>query len=169
MGRTAKTRRSVRNACPGGQRTVNLSLSNNDGGSGFLRTYEPKRYKILVEQVEVPCYSLAALLREQARTEIDYMTIDTEGSELDIVRSFPWDEFTVRLVQIELLHARTFPAHACRREAITSHLVAHGYTLLRTYVVAPRNTDDLMFTLDRSARRSLQGRHHERLGPSECH
>lgn len=31
------------------------------------------------------------------------MTIDTEGSEPDIVKDFPWNDFDVRVVQIEQL------------------------------------------------------------------
>jgi hypothetical protein len=32
-----------------------------------------------------------------------HMTIDTEGSELDLVLDFPWNDFDGRVVQIEQL------------------------------------------------------------------
>lgn len=32
---------------------------------------------------------------------IDYWSLDTEGNELDILRSFPWDKYSVSLISVE--------------------------------------------------------------------
>lgn len=76
---------------------------------------------------------------------VDYMTIDTEGSEVDIVQDFPWNEFDVRVVQIEQLVAARYPAQAGRKENIIQHMENHGYKLLAVYPVAKFDTDDLIF------------------------
>ena len=74
------------------------------------------------------------------------MTIDTEGSELAIVLDFPWDEFDVRIVQIEQLNARKYVAQKGRKEKIIQHLESKGYKLLSVYAVDPYDTDDLILT-----------------------
>lgn len=52
--------------------------------------------------VEVPVRSLASLLDQvQAPSWIDYMSIDTEGSELDVLESFPWCFRQVGLITVE--------------------------------------------------------------------
>lgn len=74
------------------------------------------------------------------------MTIDTEGSELALVQDFPWDEFDIRIVQIEQLDERRYTAQRGRKDKIIRHLTNHGYKLLSVYAVAAYDTDDLIFT-----------------------
>jgi len=48
------------------------------------------------------CRTPSALLREfRAPPVIDYWSLDTEGSEFEILRSFPFEEFGVRLLTVE--------------------------------------------------------------------
>jgi hypothetical protein len=77
---------------------------------------------------------------------VDYMTIDTEGSELEIIKDFPWHKFDIRVVQIEQLDARRYPAQAGKKKEIIKHMQRVGYKLLSVYVVATGDTDDLIFT-----------------------
>eukprot|EP00977_Amphora_coffeiformis_P000452 scaffold114_cov175-Amphora_coffeaeformis.AAC.8 len=44
------------------------------------------------------------------------MTIDTEGSELSLALDFPWDEFDIRIVQIEQLDERKYAAQKGRKQ-----------------------------------------------------
>ncbi len=60
------------------------------------------------------------LLSQHASREIDYLSIDTEGSELDILRSFPFDAWNVRLITVE--HNFT-----SARAQIRQLLARHGY------------------------------------------
>ncbi len=41
------------------------------------------------------------LVRHQAPREIDYLSIDTEGSELAILAAFPFDRWNIRLITVE--------------------------------------------------------------------
>ncbi len=67
-----------------------------------------------------PAQSILSLLRSQgAPNVIDYWSLDTEGSELAILRSFPFDEYRVRFLTVE--HNRTW-----RRQAIAKFLGEHG-------------------------------------------
>jgi FkbM family methyltransferase len=70
---------------------------------------------------EVTTISLLDLLaRYDAPTEIDYLSIDTEGSEFDILSKFDFGKYRIRIMTVE--HNFT-PA----RQKICSLLRAHGY------------------------------------------
>jgi FkbM family methyltransferase len=76
--------------------------------------------------VTKPARTIRAVLREHAAPRvIDYWSLDTEGSELAILRSFPFDEYTVRVLTVE--HNFT-PARAAIRELLESR----GYRLARS-------------------------------------
>jgi FkbM family methyltransferase len=70
---------------------------------------------------EVPTISLRDLLaRHGAPRDIDYLSIDTEGSELQILRSFDFAAYRIRVITCEHNHT---PA----REEIHALLTQHGY------------------------------------------
>lgn len=73
------------------------------------------------EVVEVETISLNDLLiQHEAPKEIDFMSIDTEGSELDILEAFDWDRWDVRSIVLEQNHGPT-------RDRLRALLPAHGY------------------------------------------
>jgi FkbM family methyltransferase len=70
--------------------------------------------------------TLRSVLREcHAPSVIDYWSLDTEGSELTILRSFPFDEYSFRVLTVE--HNR-LPI----QEQIREFLESHGYSRIRT-------------------------------------
>lgn len=81
--------------------------------------------------------TVRSVLREyDAPSVIDYWSLDTEGSELSILRSFPFDEYTVRVLTVE---HNLSPA----RQEIRRFLEYQGYVYARSlgiddaYVIAP--------------------------------
>ncbi|ETC98202.1 FkbM family methyltransferase [Asaia sp. SF2.1] len=81
---------------------------------------EGNRENITVEQVNT--ISLEDLLRKyNAPHIIDYLSIDTEGSELEILQSFRFDRYDVRLISVE--HA----GDESKREAIRETLESRGF------------------------------------------
>jgi FkbM family methyltransferase len=75
--------------------------------------------------VTKPARTIGSLLREfGAPPVIDYWSLDTEGSELAILESFPFAEYAVRVLTVE--HNLT-PT----REAIRRFLEARGYRRAR--------------------------------------
>jgi FkbM family methyltransferase len=73
--------------------------------------------RVLVESV-----SLNDLLREHdAPSHIDYLSIDTEGSELDILQAFAFDRYRIDLMSVE--HDYT----EAKRAALRALLQKHGY------------------------------------------
>lgn len=73
-------------------------------------------------KVLVPTITLADLLRRQHAPDIiDYLSVDTEGSEYEILKVFDFDEFTFRLITVE--HA----GEQKKRENIRTLLEGQGY------------------------------------------
>jgi len=82
---------------------------------------------------------------------VDYMTIDTEGSEALIIDDFPWRQFDVRVVQVEQLNETRFHSQAGKQEQITRRLVAEGYKLAHVIVVRRGHTEGLIFVKNSSS------------------
>ena len=70
---------------------------------------------------EVPTISLADLLREgDAPRIIDFLSIDTEGSEYEVIRDFPFDQYSFNFICIQ----HNFSTN---REKIYNLLLSKGY------------------------------------------
>jgi FkbM family methyltransferase len=71
---------------------------------------------------QIPTISLDDLLeKHRAPTVIDYLSIDTEGSEYEILKGFDFSRYKIRFISCE----HNFTA---KREAIYSLLRGNGYT-----------------------------------------
>ena len=130
--------------CPSGQSNVTVIISHFGGFSGLWDQYEQTRLYAAKEMTTATCYTLANELHQRGMTRVDYMTIDTEGSELDLVLDFPWDEFDVRVVQIEQLDEVKFHGQVGKKEKLLEHMMSHGYKLYNAFVVAMGDTVDLI-------------------------
>ncbi|KAK2151966.1 hypothetical protein LSH36_344g03039 [Paralvinella palmiformis] len=49
----------------------------------------------------VPCFPLDTLLAAMDRRHVDYLSLDVEGYELDILRSISWDKFIIDVISVE--------------------------------------------------------------------
>lgn len=76
--------------------------------SGFLESYDrdllarvrgDARHKEVIHQLETR--TLADILDEAGISRIDYLSLDVEGSEMDILQNFPFERFCIDLWSIE--------------------------------------------------------------------
>ena len=100
----------------------------------------------MAQKKTYPCHYLADELKKRGWHQIDYMTIDTEGSELALIEDFPWNDFDIRVVQIEQLSEIRYAAQKGRKDKIIRHMESAGYKLLSVYPVATGDTDDIIMT-----------------------
>ena len=137
----ARLARARRNPC------VNCCLYDRSGEveffeaagvlGGILDEYDPnllRQARSLVasqggngrpEAVTKPARTIGSILQEfGAPRVIDYWSLDTEGSELAILKSFPFHQYSVRLLTVE---HNLSPS----REKIRRFLEAHGYRRTR--------------------------------------
>lgn len=106
---------------------------------GILETYEDSHLKYVrrtlgdrwnpgmrAPTVPKTGRTLRSVLKEaKAPATIDYWSLDTEGSELAILKSFPFDEYRFRVLTVE--HNRS-----AAREEIRRFLEGHGYARVRS-------------------------------------
>ena len=87
--------------------------------SDFVSSDSHKRVKRKVYKVGT--ISLRDMLRKHnAPRNIDYLSIDTEGSEFEILQSFDFDEYAIRIITVEHNHTEM-------RERIFDLLSKHNY------------------------------------------
>ena len=78
-------------------------------------------YAALSSEITLQTVSLNDFLVENnAPRQIDYMSIDTEGSEYDIIKEFPFDEWEIKLFTIEHNYSDI-------RDKIYNLMSSHGY------------------------------------------
>ena len=98
--------------------TLGGLLSGFDAhGLAYLRHHRPD-----APVVTVPTQTIRQVLdNAHAPPVIDYWSLDTEGSELALLHSFPWDRYTFRVLTVEHNH------HHHRREAIRCLMESKGF------------------------------------------
>ena len=76
--------------------------------SGLVDTYDPKLRAQVEEDprhkgrtIRVPTRPLADILDEYALTSVDYISLDVEGGEMDVLAPFPFERFDVTAWTVE--------------------------------------------------------------------
>ena len=102
--------------------------------SGISNTYNEKHnnrinaeiqaYGGTRKNIEVKCFTLATLFSERNITHVDYLSIDTEGSEFEILEGINFDKVTIDIIDLEL----NYPDED--REKFNSFLISKGYKFL---------------------------------------
>lgn len=124
--------------CP--KRSVAQFLVSKFGGWHGLKDQYPEfRKDSETETIKVQCYTLNEVLGASGFRHIDYMSVDTEGSEVDLLEAFDFEKFVVDILVVEVLTAEI--EKKIRLEAL---MASKGYTKIIDYVVA-EDTWDVMF------------------------
>lgn len=58
-------------------------------------------YKGRLNKIPVPTRTFNSVMEELKVTEIDYLRVDTEGMDLNIIKSIDYDKFLVKLIKAE--------------------------------------------------------------------
>lgn len=91
---------------------VRMTDGSNHGWSGLLDTYDDRQKnelinvhaktgKFVIKETEVSCYTFNDLCILYAINHVDYLSIDTEGSELDILKSIDFDHIHISIIGVE--------------------------------------------------------------------
>lgn len=108
---------------------------------GIVEEYHPSHLDYLKKQtsIENPSFkmnsvtkltrTISQVLKEcNAPKNIDYWSLDTEGSELSILKSFPFEDYAVSIITVEHNH---YPI----RNEINKFLESRGYERIREFGV----------------------------------
>lgn len=82
--------------------TVEFAMSGP--GSGIVSTHRQGAQikERAVAVVKKKCVSIMPQLERYGVKEIDYLNLDVEGHEMDILRSFDFDSVTIKVISIEI-------------------------------------------------------------------
>lgn len=79
--------------------------------SGFVDTYHPQHLDKIKNCesyfpdkshiIEVECFTFDAIMKQNGITHINFLSLDTEGSEYEILTSIDWDAYTIDVLAIE--------------------------------------------------------------------
>ncbi len=98
--------------------------------SGLRSDYDPRHVDVLRRYatggrlITVTTRRLPAILDEYGLRRIDYMSIDTEGSELKILKSIDLKKYDVRVISVE---------NNYNDPAIRHYLLGFGYQLIKVF------------------------------------
>lgn len=98
--------------------------------SGLVDNYDERHRQFINnyaqggQRLKVKVRRLGDILDESGIRCIDYMSIDTEGSEIKIIRSLDWTRFDVDVVSIE---------NNYQDQAIVDHMAAVGYDRVHVF------------------------------------
>ena len=100
------------------------------------------RQKAGAETARIQCFPLAAILRALNVTHVDYFSLDIEGAEYDVIKSFPFDDINVDVMTIEYNVSGGGPATEEKLAKITELMVGR-YRYRRTDY---SGNEDVMFS-----------------------
>ena len=62
------------------------------------------------QEIQVSAYKLQTLLDKHQITEVDYLSLDTEGNELDVLQSIDYEKVVIKIMTVEISYPERFPA-----------------------------------------------------------
>ena len=134
-GRLTQNRNCVAINCGVGARADSLEFLKLPGdldlGSGFIQYFDDSSIyndNKFIERVQaeggeiikVPVRCFNELLESSQIARVDYLSIDTEGADLEILRSIDFDSFDIQVISIE---------NSCFGDRIITFLSEKGYDL----------------------------------------
>ena len=99
--------------------------------SGMCGTYDERQLAIVMNDIaqfggeakilQLPAVRLDTLLEKYGITHIDFMSLDTEGSELEILQTIDFSKVTIDVITVE---------NNYNEQPLKDFLCAHGFILL---------------------------------------
>lgn len=105
-----------------------------DGLSTFSRTEAEKNIKLgypLRQTLKIPVYPLVDIIEKYGKSEIDFISVDTEGLDFEVLQSNDWKKFRPKAVCVEtgdFSAMITGKKRFNKKHLIDSFLIKNGYT-----------------------------------------
>jgi FkbM family methyltransferase len=84
---------------------------------------EVKRYKDTLNKIKIKCTTFSSLKKLIPNNNINYLSIDAEGADFNIIKSINYKEYNIDLISVEADHSF---------DAIKLHLYNNGYKHIGT-------------------------------------
>ena len=103
---------------------LNIGIANKDGSLTYYETIpdthstfteegiinNDNKYVKLHQKLQIPVKKLSSVLTTAKVTNIDFMSIDTEGFDLEVLKSNDWEKYRPTIICIEINKGYT-PIH----------------------------------------------------------
>ena len=87
----------------------------------------------------VQCFPLFTYLLALNRTHIDYLSLDVEGLELEVLQTIPFDQVTISVLTVEFKHGAT------GKEGLLDFMDDKGYSIVGQITRSDGLANDLIF------------------------
>ncbi|ODM96130.1 Protein Star [Orchesella cincta] len=112
---------------------INMVRHKRWNGIGNIPKFFPERLaNDFTEPFEVQCFPLYSLLLAIGKFEIDYLSLDLEGSEYAVLESIPFDKINIKVISVET-NPKAYPETFFK---IRQLLTKNGYRM-RKMIQAP--------------------------------
>lgn len=111
------------------------------GQSGLPSTYDTQREERSADigKVRVSCMLVGDVMEMFGIRRINYMSVDTEGSELSILQTFPFDKVQVDVLGVEVLKGND--SRTRKMEELVAFMESKNYTMHRDFAFASDTSD----------------------------
>lgn len=124
-----------------GVNMLSMLAEHNNGLRARRIRKSTERHHAEMRTINVDCYTFSDLAKKFGFREIDFLSVDTEGGELEILQSIDFDEHPVSVISVE---------NCYYTNAIQKHLEANGFLLVGTFDI-----DEIYLFGGRGLRQSL--------------
>ena len=86
---------------------LNIAVTNFDGETFYYENSPINQQNSLIKsneqqlKVKIKCSTLNSILKQNNIDSFDYLNIDVEGSEMEVIKGIDFDKFNPRLITIE--------------------------------------------------------------------
>ena len=146
--------------CPAGMDSISFGLAAGKGSSHVKNVADKGKQAATLKTIRVPCGSLGNLTRAagMAKIGVDFMSIDVEGFELEVLNSFDWS-IPVRVAVVET----DKKMGADTKAAIWKVLASAGLRELNAssiHITHPQNVINTWFASEETLHRLSQQKMH---------
>jgi FkbM family methyltransferase len=109
------------------KKTYRMIIGESDMLSGLLDNYDPKHLERVnrdatnMKDVDVECIDVNTILEQNNLINIDFLSIDTEGGELEILKHIDFSKYNIQTIAVENQYDPT---------DVRQFLFSKGYKLL---------------------------------------
>jgi len=92
--------------------------------------------------VNVTCLPLYSILMALDNPSIDYFSLDVEGSELDILKTIPFDSVDIKTLSVEFFH---LDEKGATNDEMKTYMISQGYKYHSTVTAQKNHANDYIF------------------------
>ena len=112
-------------------------------------------HRLMVQPIRLQCFPLFSIMLALNRSTIDYLSLDVEGSELDILKTIPYRKLDIKSISVEYAHVGVNG-----RQNVQEFLENRGYVKIAEVNDTKFRANDLIFVKKHLTRKRFHIKKH---------